>query len=194
MMTPDDWASLAYLGLLGAALVSWYILQNRRSLGTVAKQAGAWAMIFLGVIAVVGLWDDIRQTVRPAQAVFAPEGRVEIPRSHDGHYYLTLLVNDAPIRFVVDTGATGVVLSQSDAERAGFDLDDLNYYDRARTANGEVRTAPVVLDQVSLGGIEDNALPAFVNEGDLFGSLLGMSYLQRWSRIEIGDGKMTLVR
>ena len=103
-------------------------------------------------------------------------------------------MNDAPIRFVVDTGATGVVLSQSDAERAGFDLDDLNYYDRARTANGEVRTAPVVLDQVSLGGIEDNALPAFVNEGDLFGSLLGMSYLQRWSRIEIGDGKMTLVR
>ena len=98
MMTPDNWASLAYLGLLGAALVSWYILQNRRSLGTVAKQAGAWAMIFLGVIAVVGLWDDIRQTARPAQAVFAPEGRVEIPRSHDGHYYLTLLENDAPIR------------------------------------------------------------------------------------------------
>ena len=193
-MTPDNWASLAYLGLLGAALVSWYILQNRRSLGTVVKQAGAWVMIFLGVIAVVGLWDDIRQTVRPTQVVFAPEGRVEIPRSADGHYYLTLLVNDAPIRFVVDTGATGVVLSQSDAERAGFDLDDLNYYDRARTANGEVRTAPVVLDQVSLGGVEDSALPAFVNEGDLFGSLLGMSYLQRWSRIEIGDGKMTLVR
>ena len=76
----------------------------------------------------------------------------------------------------------------------GFDPDTLNFYDRARTANGEVRTAPVRLDHVSLGGIEDTRLPAYVNEGELFGSLLGMSYLQRWSRIEIGDGKMILVR
>ncbi len=193
-MTPDNWANLAYLGLLGAVLVSWYVIQNRASLGKMVKQAGAWVLIFLGAIAVVGLWDDISQTVRPTQAVFDTDGRVEVPRAPDGHYYLTLRINDTPVQFVIDTGASGVVLSREDAKRAGFDLDELNYYDRAMTANGEVRTAPVRLDHVALGGIEDRNVAAYVNEGELFGSLLGMSYLQRWSRIEIGDGRMVLVR
>ncbi|MEX0284535.1 MAG: TIGR02281 family clan AA aspartic protease [Paracoccaceae bacterium] len=193
-MDGDSWANLAYLVLLGGALVSWYVVQNRASLGTVVKQAGAWVFIFIGVVAVIGLWDDIRQTVRPTAAVFADEGRIEIPRAPDGHYYLTLMVNDAAVKFVVDTGATGVVLSRKDAERAGLELNELSFYSRARTANGEVRTAPVHLNRVALGGIEDHNVPAFVNEGELFGSLLGMSYLQRWSKIEIGNGQMVLSR
>lgn len=193
-MTGDSWANLAYLALLGTVLVSWYVIQNRASLGKMVKQAGAWVLIFLGAIAVIGLWDDIRQTVQPRQAVFDAQGRVEVPMARDGHYYLTLMVNDAAVKFVIDTGATGVVLSRKDAERAGFNLDDLQYYDRAMTANGEVFTAPVRLDRVALGAIEDRDLPAYVNKGDLFGSLLGMSYLRRWSKIEIGDSKMVLIR
>lgn len=191
--TGDDWARLAYLGLLGGVLIFWLVIHNRKSLGTLVKQAGAWVLIFMGAVAVIGLWDDIRQTVQPRQAVFQNEGRVEVPQSPDGHYYLTLKINDAPVRFVIDTGATGVVLSKKDAAKAGFATEDLAFYDRARTANGEVRTAPVVLNTVSLGGIEDHDVAAFVNQGDLFGSLLGMSYLQRWT-IEFGNGEMVLRR
>lgn len=193
-MNGDDWARLVYLGLLGAVLVSWYVVQNRGNLSTLVKQAGAWVFIFLGAIAVIGLWDDIRNTVTPRASVIASEGRVEVPRSPDGHYYLTLDINGAPVRFVIDTGATGMVLSLEDAEKAGIKAGDLAFYDRAQTANGEVRTAPVVLKSVRLGDFEDRAVPAFVNEGDLFGSLLGMSYLQRWSRIEIAGNEMILTR
>lgn len=192
-MNGDDWASIAYIVLLGGALISWYLVQNRGGLGTMAKQGAAWVFIFVGVIAVVGLWGDIRQTVRPSQAVLDGGARVEIPRGPDGHYHLTLGVNGTPIRFVVDTGATSVVLSQEDAERAGFDLSDLQFYNTAQTANGEVRTAPVKLDEVTLGDVTDRGVRAQVNGGELFGSLLGMSYLQRW-HIEIGNGKMILSR
>ena len=117
-----------------------------------------------------------------------------MPRARDGHYYLTLQINGNPIRFVVDTGATEMVLTQADAARVGLDLDSLNYLGRANTANGEVRTAFVRLDQVALGGIVDQNVPAVVNEGEMEGSLLGMGYLQRWGRIEIAGGELVLTR
>jgi len=87
-----------------------------------------------------------------------------------------------------------MVLTKEDAQRAGIDLADLQFYGRASTANGEVRTAPVRIDQISIGGIRDADVRAFVNEGEMFQSLLGMSYLQRWDRLEISDGQMVLSR
>jgi aspartyl protease family protein len=144
-------------------------------------------------VAVVGLWGDIRQTVQPRPSVMA-EGRIELPRAPDGHYYLTAQVNDVPLRFVVDTGASQIVLSQQDARRAGIDTGSLVYTGRAFTANGEVRTAPVRLDRVEVGAIRDSDVRAVVNGGDMAGSLLGMEYLQRFSRVEITGGKLVLER
>lgn len=193
-MSGTDLGNLAYLGLLGTVLVVWFVVQNRNSLGKMTQQAVAWVLIFVGVIAVFGLWEDIRQTVRPTQAVFADQGRVEVPRAPDGHYYLTLQVNDTPVRFVVDTGASNIVLSRTDAQRIGLKMDDLAFIGRAMTANGEVRTAPVDLDSVTLGPVEDHDMTAWVNEGEMDESLLGMTYLDRWSRIEIGSGQLILTR
>ena len=117
-----------------------------------------------------------------------------VPRSRDGHYYLTLGVNGQPIDFVVDTGATNIVLTKADAERVGFSLTELNFFGRANTANGEVRTAPVRLQEVTLGAARDTSVAAYVNEGEMFQSLLGMSYLQRWSSIEIRNNALILTR
>jgi aspartyl protease family protein len=52
----------------------------------------------------------------------------------------------------------------------------------------------VRLDQVRLGGIEDQFVPAIVNGGEMQKSLLGMSYLSRFSRIEIAENRLILVR
>jgi clan AA aspartic protease (TIGR02281 family) len=64
----------------------------------------------------------------------------------------------------------------------------------ANTANGTVRTAPVWLASVSLGGMTDTDVRAVVNEGQMDGSLLGMTYLGLFGRIEIADGKLILSR
>ena len=192
----DSWdiGSLAYLGLLGAVLVFWLIVHNRQALGRTLQQAAGWVLIFLAVIAAVGLWDDIRRTALPGRAAVATEGRIEVPRSPDGHFYLTLLVNDAPVQFMIDTGASAVVLRPDDATRAGIDTADLAFTGRAKTANGAIRTAPVRLAKVSLGPIEDRNLRAWVNEGAMDQSLLGMSYLERWGRIEIAGQHLVLER
>ncbi|MBQ4827080.1 TIGR02281 family clan AA aspartic protease [Leisingera sp. M527] len=183
-----------YLVVLLVAVGSWVFVQNRQSIGKTLQMFAVWGFIFLGVIASYGLWEDIRQTVRPQQSVAVEAGRVEVPRAPDGHYYLTLEVNGAAVPFLVDTGASEVVLNARDAERAGIDTGSLAYLGRARTANGEVRTASVWIEEMSLGGITDTDVRVWVNQGELEQSLLGMGYLQRWSSIEIRNGALVLTR
>lgn len=193
-MEDMDFARLLYLVLLLCAVGFWVFVQNRQSLNKTVQQLAVWAFIFLGVIAGYGLWGDIRQTLQPQQSVMADAGRVVVPRAPDGHYYLTLMVNGAAIDFLVDTGASQVVLTARDARRAGIDPDKLAYLGRANTANGEVRTASVRVDELALGGIRDTNLRVWVNEGEMEKSLLGMTYLQRWSHIEIRNGALVLSR
>lgn len=193
-MTENDYGQLIYLVLLLAAVGSWVFVQNRQRLSQSIQQLAIWALIFLGVIAAYGLWGDIRQTVLPRQSVALEDQTVTVPRASDGHYYLTLEIDGTPVNFLVDTGASQVVLSAQDATRVGIDPVDLNYIGRAQTANGEVRTASVWIDEVSLGGITDQSLRVWVNEAEMSKSLLGMGYLQRWSRIEIQNGSLILSR
>jgi aspartyl protease family protein len=192
-MQDFDFARLTYLMILGSVLLVWFVAQNRASLGKLAQQALIWGLIFVGALAAVGLWEDIRQTVRPMQSVVAGD-RIEVPRAPDGHYYLTVEIEGVPVRFVVDTGASQIVLSQSDAERIGLDTKSLAYLGRAYTANGEVRTAPVRLESLAVGPVRHENLRAVVNQGEMDQSLLGMEYLQRFSSIEITGGRLVLTR
>jgi aspartyl protease family protein len=186
--------SLVYLVLLGTVIGGWFFVSQRGNLGKVVQYAAIWGFIFIGAIVAVGLWTDIRQTVTPRQSVMMDGARVEVPQAFDGHYYLTLLVNDAPVRFVVDTGATDLVLSPADAARAGLDPEALIFSGQAFTANGMVDTAHVVLDRVALGKVLDTDVRAVVNAAEMRDSLLGMTYLQRFDRIEIAEGRLVLVR
>ncbi len=193
-MDGDSIARIAYLGLLGAAVVAWFVSQNRQTLNKTLQQVMAWVFIFIGVIAAYGLWEDIRTTVGPAPQLTITGETIQVPRASDGHYYLPVVANGEPITFLVDTGASQIVLSERDAERLGIDPDQLNYFGRAYTANGEVRTAPVRLDSLALGPITDTNVSAWVNEGELHQSLLGMEYLHRFSNIQFADGKLILSR
>lgn len=185
--------SLVYLSILGVALVFMAVVRTRQSLGTTMRHLATWALIFLGAIAAAGLWDDIRRnTMGFEDAMITQTGAIALPRAADGHYYAAVSVNDVPVRFVVDTGATSIVLSPRDAARVGLETDTLVYLGQAQTANGIVRTAPVTLDSLSLGPVTARRVPAVVNEAEMTESLLGMAYLDRFSRIEIAGGQMVL--
>ncbi|PJN94501.1 TIGR02281 family clan AA aspartic protease [Amaricoccus sp. HAR-UPW-R2A-40] len=136
--------------------------------------------------------DTIRGALFPATAVRMEGGGVELRRGADGHFQATLEVNGVPIRFIVDTGATEIVLARADAAKAGIDLDALVFSGRAMTANGPVPTARIRLDSVTLGDVTAQNLPASVTAGALQTSLLGMTYLNRFERIEISGDRMRL--
>ncbi|MDF3413881.1 TIGR02281 family clan AA aspartic protease [Sulfitobacter sp. M57] len=193
-MDEFDTGNLIYLIVLLLMVGGWFFMQSREGLNKTLQYAAVWMMIFIGGAAAVGLWQDISRDARTPQFSVAGSDQIIVPRARDGHYYLTAEVNGTALRFVVDTGATDMVLTQTDAKRAGIDPASLAYMGRANTANGEVRTAFVRLDQVQLGGVVDTDVAAVVNEGQMEQSLLGMGYLQRWGRIEITGGELILTR
>ena len=193
-MTADEIGRLAYIILIGVAVAGWLASDLRHRLGPTLRNLLAWSFIFLGVIGAVGLWEDVRSDLAPRQLVIEDGARIEIPRSFDGHYYVTLDANGVPVDFVVDTGASDIVLTREDASRLGIAPEDLAFIGRAGTANGEVRTAPARLDTLAAGSVTDRNVPVVVNEGEMDRSLLGMRYLQRFSRLEISDGTMVLER
>lgn len=193
-MDTFDTGRLIYLVLLLLMVVGWAVASRRTSWNKTLQYAAVWGLIILGAVAAVGLWDDISRASMPYQASVVGENTISVPRSRDGHYYLTLKVNDADVRFVVDTGATDIVLSRDDAVRAGVDVDTLDFLGRASTANGEVSTASVRLDRIALGPVEDRNVHAVVTSGEMFGSLLGMGYLQHWGNISIAHDTLTLTR
>ncbi len=122
----------------------------------------------------------------------APARRVVLRRAFDGHFYTDAQVNGRVLRFVVDTGATLVVLSREDASAAGLNPDALSYDRRARTANGSVAMAAVTLQEVVIGGVRLRGVRAAVNSAPMDTSLLGMSLLSEFRRMEIEGDRLRL--
>src|SRR5262249_20782344 len=112
----------------------------------------------------------------------------------DGHYWVNARVNGTALRFMVDTGATGIVLTKAEARRLGFDPAALSYDRTVSTANGLTRAATISLRELTIGPITMTDVAATVNEGDLSSPLLGMRFLERMSAVEIRDGTLTLRR
>jgi aspartyl protease family protein len=109
-----------------------------------------------------------------------------------GHFVTEGAINDKPVRFVVDTGATMVALPARDAVRLGLDYRK-GEVALTKTAAGVVPVYRVRLGRVRLGGIEIAGVDGVVIEQGLDIALLGMSFL---SRVEMkNEGQlMTLTR
>lgn len=187
-----DTPRLIYLVVLLVALSGWLLAESRNNLGRSFRMLIAWGLIFLGLIAGYGLWEDVRREVVPRQAVLENGARIEVPRGPSGHYHLTLDLNGTPVNFLVDTGATDIVLTLQDARRVGLDPDGMAFLGSARTANGSVRTAFATIDRVTLGPVGFDGVRVAVNEGEMQESLLGMSFLNRFARLEIASDRLVL--
>jgi aspartyl protease family protein len=192
-MESQELARFAYLALLLVAVGGWALTEARRNWARSLRQFMVWAFIFVGFIAAFGLWNDIRDDVMPRQTL-VQSGTVEVPRAPDGHYQVVLRLNDVAVNFLVDTGASDIVLTKQDAERIGLDLSTLSFSGQATTANGSVQTAGVTIQTVQLEDILDRNVRASVNNGDMPDSLLGMSYLSRFEKIEISGNTLVLSR
>lgn len=126
--------------------------------------------------------------VQSTDPVTAPLPR-EFRRGPDGHFYADAQVNGTTIRFLVDTGASLVVLTREDAQRAGIQLPTTRAL--AMGVGGPIEIIPVTLDRVAVGGIEARGVEAAVADETPV-SLLGQSYLQRVGSVEIRGDTMVM--
>jgi aspartyl protease family protein len=109
-----------------------------------------------------------------------------------GHFLVEAVVNGVPIDFMIDTGASHIVLALQDARKLGFSPANLEFSQEFESANGTVRAAPVELRELRIGQLQLYDLEASVNGGPLPISLLGMSFLQELRSYEVADGRLIL--
>jgi aspartyl protease family protein len=119
-------------------------------------------------------------------------GTVHLSAVSGGHFMADAAVNGTHIRFLVDTGATTVALNLFDAQRLRINVKKLDFNIPVDTANGRNFAARVTLDEISIGAIRRQSVPAVIVREGLEQSLLGMSFLNSISSFEMGDGVLIL--
>jgi len=197
---PDKRMRLIYrvgwLALVGATVVGYARFNPKGAL----RNAAIWVAIFLVLVGLYAFKNDaafigqrMLGALSPTQGTAHDDGTVTFPAGPDGHYRIQALVNGGRVTFMVDTGATDIVLAPNDARRIGIDPATLEYDQFAETANGTVRGAAIRLDSLSVGPIAMRQIPAAVNGADMSESLLGMEFLNCLHGWRVENGELTLV-
>ena len=145
------------------------------------------AIISVAVVAAVGAAGG----VMAVDGAMGPPTAV-LPAAEDGHFWARGQTDGGELRLLVDTGATRVSLTRSDAEHLGLILTDDAFTHTIATASGAVRVAPVTLDWLAVGPARIANVEAFVMAEADGHSLLGMSYLGRLEGFGVQDGAMRL--
>ena len=194
-----DFSSLA-VKIVAAVFIGALVLALFRERFTRALESALiWVMIALLVAVGYTFRLELRGIADRVLAEFVPgyaesHGRVvEIDRGGNGNFSVPARLNGGRSAMVLDTGASSVVLTQEAAKAAGLPLEVLSYTVTLDTANGRTRAAPVTLDRLGIGGIEERAVPALVAQpGHLHANLLGMSFLNRLESWEVRGDKLIM--
>ena len=150
------------------------------------------AMALIGT--AIGLaWPASKSGPAPAANDKGSESPREtvLEREDNGHFYVHAKINGELVRFVVDTGASAVALTEEDAERIGLDIDPDGYQYIGEGASGPVMGQLVTIDKVDVDGkVVDNVSGAVLKGSKL--SLLGQSYLTRMGEVQMRGDTMVL--
>lgn len=165
-------------------------------------------VVFAGLALAIGGWltsvadravpsqpkTAVAAKATPVAAAAVQSGRsLTIPRDAHGHFRVDARVDGRRVGFMVDTGASTIALTESDAGRLGVRPSRSEYTVNVKTANGTVKAAPVRLNMVEVGGLQVRDVQGLVvADNSLSENLLGMSFLSRLRRFEYANGKLVL--
>jgi aspartyl protease family protein len=198
-LSTGDFGSLAYQLALLIFLAAAVLTLFRERFAQAIISAALWVVV--GLLLVIGysyryelsdVGDRVLAELIPGHVV--SHGRtVEVARTGAGDFAIAADINGARVHMVLDTGASSVVLTQEDAKAAGLPIALLDYTVGIDTANGRTHAAPVTLDRIAVGGLEERSVDALVVQpGQLQTSLLGMSFLNRLQSWQVVGDRLVL--
>ncbi len=202
-MTNDKFVSVASLVLILAA-VGIRFIGHGQPLSQTLRHLGFWIVIGVGLVGAYQYRFPIQDFASKVSLGLVPSRphsstgedgalSVTLGKANSGHFEVDAQVNGKSTHFLIDTGASGVVLTAFDATNIGINIDDLSFIAPVSTANGSAMAAPVTLDQIVIGGIVRKNVNALVaQQGRLDQSLLGMDYLNTLSSFTVKQDEMLL--
>lgn len=180
-------------------LITSWALSRAPKIFQLIKTIFPWLLVFFVVYAgyvfrhdLSGVGQRLQGALLPHAGQEAQPGSMRFTRTNDGHFHIQARVNNVPVTFLADTGATEIIIDQATARRLGIDVGRLKLTQIYHTANGTVRAAPTFLQRFQLGSLELFDLPVSVNEVSMAEPLLGMSFFNRLKRFDMQEDQLTI--
>lgn len=185
---------------IGALIAGWLggvMIRNAVPLGRLVRFGSTLVLcgILVTVVLQMSRFDPrlelaLPEVGLPQQTVEGVETR--IPLARDGHFWINADVNGAPVRFMVDTGATLTAVSPDVAQQAGLDARVGGLPVRVNTANGTIVAEVGSIDELRFGNIAARGLDAVIAPGLGQTNVLGMNFLSRLKGWRVEDNVMIL--
>ncbi|MDX1975356.1 MAG: TIGR02281 family clan AA aspartic protease [Rickettsiales bacterium] len=186
-------SDISYMAVLLIAVLAGSAVMRREHLPKMMQHIAVWICIFIVLILGYSMKDRLAAELLPNRIQTSASGEMTVKRAEDGHFHIQAEVNGAIVDFMVDTGASDIVLSPADAKRAGFNPEALRYDQRTQTANGIGGGASVTAQNFVVGQMVFNDMPMTVNQAYMDGSLLGMRFLEQLQSYHVTGDTLTLI-
>lgn len=151
--------------------------QKQTSMGKSMIYIG-WIFVLVVLTMAFGRWESFQENPNQSLSTDLVNGvrEVTLNANRQHHYLATGTINGKNVTFLLDTGATDVVIPENLANKLGLTPRGRGI---AITANGEVEIRYTQIDTLTLGPISLTAVNASINPG-MKGKeiLLGMSALK----------------
>nr|WP_315459236.1 TIGR02281 family clan AA aspartic protease [uncultured Sphingorhabdus sp.] len=198
MNVMEDGPSLIW-GVVCIILLISSLGARRLPLGQVAKMALAWVAIFAALFAIfsfrfefIQIWERMKADISGVSGQSVTGETIQVRRQDDGHYWLLVDVNNNPVRFMIDSGATTTAVNANTAKETGIKIEANGYPIILSTANGRVTAQRGSVDSLKIGSHELQQHQVVVSEsfGDV--NVLGMNFLDSMKRWKVEANVMTL--
>ncbi len=193
--------------LVCCLLLAWYLPAVVGKYRGRSSQALRHVAIWFGLIVVlvggyafrpelVFIKNRMMGVLLPGKAIDKGPGTVVINKSsEEAHFSIESYINNKSISFLLDTGASSVVLTHDTAKNLGLLISDDSYTQTVSTANGLTKAAPIRIDELRIGSIVLNDVKASVaRPNELEENLLGMSFLSRLKGYAVEADQLTLTQ
>lgn len=198
-MKSHDLQQIIYLIIIISFLLIGIFSQKNLSWQKIIKYLLMWALIGFSIIVIyayrfefINFKERINLEINPTSAQINQQGQLVINIADDSHFYITLLVNKTPILFMIDTGASDMMINLDDANKIGINLKKLVFNKAYQTANGRSFGAYVKIREIEISGVKFKDIGASVSQSDMGTSLLGMSFLRRFNKYEFFQDRLVL--
>ncbi|SFQ15691.1 retropepsin-like aspartic protease family protein [Nitratireductor indicus] len=196
-------AGALYLSLWGGVLLLGVFGGGIR-LREAARSIAFWSFLLLALVAVYQYRYELQDVAHRVSAGLVPgspislgsengSAHVLLERAPGGHFEVRAQIDGKPVRMLVDTGASGIVLTFSDTEAIGVKTDGLAFHIPVSTANGNALVARARIDTLEIGAIVRRDLTVYIAQpGQLGRSLLGMSFIDTLSGFDLRGDRLIL--
>jgi len=197
-VTEDQNINLVFaIGAL--VLVASALFSRRIGFGEIVRNILIWVAIFAVFIVgfsyqreILGVWSRVSGEMTGANEQIVAGDSLRIRQSADGHFWVDAKVNDKPVRFLIDSGATTTAMTLATARNAGVAISESPFPVVLVTANGSVEAQRGMIQSLQIGPMVARDLPVVVAAEFGESNVIGMNFLSKLRSWRVEGAEMVL--